>query len=118
MIFGYINLFLSTYIKRAKLTNFRIARIINRTEFISFAKADSSYLPRQYVAASSHAASGKMIPATSKQGRDAFIGRKTTLGIHDNEGVAKYRRNDDEERRRSRERREIQSLVEHTRDIP
>lgn len=46
--------------------------------------------------------------------RDAFIGRKTTLGIHDNEGVAKCRGNGTFG---GRERREIQSLVAHTGDI-
>lgn len=35
--------------------------------------------------------------ATSRRARDAFIGRKTTLGIHDNEGTAKCYRNSDEE---------------------
>lgn len=47
--------------------------------------------------------------------RDAFIGRKTTLGIGgDNEGVAKCRGNDRRQEKR-RERREIQSPV-HTRE--
>lgn len=36
-----------------------------------------------------------MLPADKR--RDAFIGRKTTLGIHDNEGVAKCRRNEKQE---------------------